>query len=125
MPGAAGAASALKMCYAAYTKGTAALLLAVRALAEAEGVTPTLLAEWDRSQPGLADRSQAAARGTGAKAWRFAGEMHEIADTFAAAGLPDGFHRAAAELYGRLAPLKDAPAPDLDGVLALLLGRGA
>jgi hypothetical protein len=27
------------------------------------------------------------------------GEMEEIADTFAAAGLPEGFHRAAAEVY--------------------------
>jgi uncharacterized protein DUF1932 len=36
--------------------------------------------------------------GTG---WRWACEMEEIADTFAATGLPDGFHRAAAEIYRR------------------------
>jgi len=51
-----GAASALKMCYAAFTKGSSALLLGVRALAEAEGVQQELLAEWDLSQPGLAAR---------------------------------------------------------------------
>ena len=35
--------------------------------------------------------------------------MAEIAATFAAAGLPDGFHAAAAQLYARLAVLRDAP----------------
>ena len=34
-----------------------------------------------------------------AKGWRWVGEMEEIADTFDAAGLPGGFHRAAAEVY--------------------------
>ena len=49
-------ASAVKMAYAAWTKGTAALLLAARALARAEGVEDALLAEWTLSQPSLADR---------------------------------------------------------------------
>jgi hypothetical protein len=83
------AASALKMCYAAWTKGTSALLLAIRAAADAHGVEEALLAEWARSQPDLAARSQAAA-GTARKAWRFAGEMDQIAACFAEAGLPDG-----------------------------------
>jgi 3-hydroxyisobutyrate dehydrogenase-like beta-hydroxyacid dehydrogenase len=39
-------ASAVKMAYAGWTKGTAALILAVRELARAEGVEDTLLAEW-------------------------------------------------------------------------------
>ena len=34
-----GAASAVKVCYAAWTKGTSAVLLSIRALAVAEGVT--------------------------------------------------------------------------------------
>lgn len=123
LDGPPGAASALKMCYAAYTKGASALLLMVRALAASEGVSDSLLAEWALSQPGLAERSDAAARATAAKAWRFEGEMHEIADTVAAAGLPEGFHRAAAVLYGRMAPLKDAPSPGIDEVVAALIGR--
>ena len=41
--------------------------------------------------------------GGAAKAWRWAGEMDEAADAVAAAGLPDGFSRAAAEIYRRLA----------------------
>jgi 3-hydroxyisobutyrate dehydrogenase-like beta-hydroxyacid dehydrogenase len=120
LDGGPGAASALKMAYAAYTKGLSALVLAVRALAEAEGITPALLAEWALSQPGLTERSVHMARATAPKAWRFADEMHEIADTFAAAALPDGFHRAAAEIYRRLAQLKDAPDAALEDVLELL-----
>ena len=39
----------------------------------------------------------------GAKAWRWAGEMDEAADAMAAAGVPDGFSRAAAAVYRRMA----------------------
>jgi 3-hydroxyisobutyrate dehydrogenase-like beta-hydroxyacid dehydrogenase len=105
------AASAIKMCYAAWTKGSQALVMAVRALATAEGVDEALLAEWHRSQPDLPKRSENAARGTARKAWRWVGEMDEIAATFDADGLPDGFHRAAGELYRRMAIYKDAAAP--------------
>jgi hypothetical protein len=94
-------ASALKMAYAAWTKGTAALILAVRELAEAEGIGDELLAEWRVSQPELEKRLDAAERSASAKGWRWVGEMEEIADTFAADGLPDGFHRAAAEIFRR------------------------
>jgi 3-hydroxyisobutyrate dehydrogenase-like beta-hydroxyacid dehydrogenase len=96
-----GDASAVKMAYAAWTKGTAALLLAVRALARAEGVEETLLAEWELSLPNLPERSERAAASAGAKGWRWVGEMEEIASTFDAAGLPDGFHLAAAEIFRR------------------------
>jgi 3-hydroxyisobutyrate dehydrogenase-like beta-hydroxyacid dehydrogenase len=106
-----GAASALKMAYAAVTKGTSALLMGVRALAASEGVDDALLAEWRRSQPDLPKRSEAAARDNARKAWRFVGEMDEIAATFEAAGLPGGFHRAAGEIYRRLTRYKDAVTP--------------
>jgi 3-hydroxyisobutyrate dehydrogenase-like beta-hydroxyacid dehydrogenase len=96
-----GSASAVKMAYASWTKGSAALLLAARALARAEGVEPVLLGEWGISQPGLERRSAAAAGSATAKGWRWVAEMEEIAATMAAAGLPDGFHQAAAEIYRR------------------------
>ncbi len=121
VPGEAGAASALKMCFAAYTKGTSALLLAIRALATAEGVDDALLEEWAISQPDLTGRSEGAARGTAGKAWRFVGEMEEIAATFTANSLPGDFHQAAAEIYRRMAPLKDEPGADLAAVLERLL----
>jgi 3-hydroxyisobutyrate dehydrogenase-like beta-hydroxyacid dehydrogenase len=94
-----GAASAVKMAYAAWTKGTAALLLAVRSLARVEGVESTLLEEWELSLPDLADRSLRAAESAATKGWRWVGEMEEIAATFAADDLPAGFHLAAADVF--------------------------
>lgn len=123
MTGGLTAASALKMAYAAYTKGSSALLLAVNALAQQAGVRETLVAEWELSQPGLAGRSEATARGTSRKAWRFAGEMQEIAHTFAELGLPDGFHTGAQEIYQRMSELKDLPPAELAEVLAHIAGK--
>jgi 3-hydroxyisobutyrate dehydrogenase-like beta-hydroxyacid dehydrogenase len=94
-------ASAVKMAYAAWTKGTAAMLLAIRELARREGVEDTLLAEWELSLPELRERYDRAERSAAAKGWRWVGEMEEIAATFEADGLPGGFHRAAAEVFRR------------------------
>jgi 3-hydroxyisobutyrate dehydrogenase-like beta-hydroxyacid dehydrogenase len=124
------AASALKMAYAAWTKGTAALLLAIRATARASGTEEALLAEWVRSQPDLVVRSQNAAISAATKGWRWVGEMDEIAATFAEIGLPAGFHEAAADIFRRSPQLAE---PSLDDVVAGLLaphndiqeGRGA
>jgi 3-hydroxyisobutyrate dehydrogenase-like beta-hydroxyacid dehydrogenase len=119
------AASAIKMAYAAWTKGSQALIMNVRALAAAEGVDEALLAEWVRSQPDLPKRSENAARGTARKAWRWVGEMEEIAATFKGVGLPDGFHAAAGELYRRMSGYKDAPAPpSMEDVAKTLLAEG-
>ena len=116
----AGAASAVKMCYASWTKGTSALILSVRALATIEGVEEALLGEWRTSQPQLIKRSEDAAAGSAPKAWRFVGEMEEIAATFAAAGLPDGFHLAAAEVWRRLSSYKDGGRPSVADVVEVL-----
>jgi len=122
--GAAGAASALKACYAAWTKGATALLAAIRALATHEGVEGALLEEWKRSQPELPKRSEVVTV-QARKAWRWIGEMEEIAASFEAAGLPAGFHLAAAELYRRLEGFKDGTsAPALAEVTAAFR-RGA
>ena len=122
--GPATAASALKMAYASWTKGTAALLLAARALAQAEGVEDVLLAEWAMSQPQLAAQSVRSAHSGATKGWRWVGEMEEIAQSMAAAGVPDGFHQAAAEVFRRCPHLPDAaPGPDLTAtVLGALTG---
>jgi 3-hydroxyisobutyrate dehydrogenase-like beta-hydroxyacid dehydrogenase len=92
-----GDASAVKMVYAAWTKGTAALLLAIRDVARHYEVED----EWRRAAPELEERLARAERSAATKGWRWTGEMEEIADTFAAAGRPDGFHRAAAEVFAR------------------------
>jgi 3-hydroxyisobutyrate dehydrogenase-like beta-hydroxyacid dehydrogenase len=117
---AVGAASALKMCYAAWSKGTTALLVSIRALAQSERVDTHLLQEWSLSSPGplqQSDKIPGAAR----KAWRWVAEMEEIAASFEAAKLSGGFHRAAADVYGRFADFKeDAATPALAAVIAKL-----
>jgi 3-hydroxyisobutyrate dehydrogenase-like beta-hydroxyacid dehydrogenase len=108
------AASALKMAYAGWTKGSAALLLTVRAAAAAYGVEDALLAEWEQSIPSLPERSRSAARSADEKGWRWVAEMEEIAATMAAAGLPAGFHEAAADVFrarAATAPRAGRPAP--------------
>jgi 3-hydroxyisobutyrate dehydrogenase-like beta-hydroxyacid dehydrogenase len=124
LDGPVGAASALKIAYAGWNKGMQALLMGVRALAVAEGVDPALLAEWRISQPEAAGRSERAVHDNARKAWRFVGEMSEIARAFARVGLPAGFHEAAGEVYRRLAPYKDAPPPTVEEAVGALL-RGA
>jgi len=115
-----GQASALKMAFAAWSKGSTALLIAVRALAEAEGVTEGLLESWARLSPDLAQRSEQAALGAAPKAWRWSGEMREIAQSFASVGLPPDFHEAAAKLYEKLDAFKTEEA-SLPAVLRALL----
>jgi hypothetical protein len=110
MEGEVSAASALKVCYAAWNKGATALLGQIRALAQQEGVDQALLDEWKISQPDIPKRSEmitVSAR----KAWRWIAEMEEIAASFEAAGMPGGFHRAAADVYRRLEGFNEAAKP--------------
>ena len=119
---ATGHASAIKMCYAAWTKGTTALLCAILGTAEALEVREELEARWARDWSGFDEEAVERVRRVTAKAWRFAGEMEEISSTFADAGLPGDFHAAANDIYRRIAHFKDAPAtPQLADVLAALL----
>ncbi len=117
-----GKASALKMCYAAYTKGTRALLLALLAAAERLEVRGDLENQWSRDESGYAEEATAATRPVASKAWRYVGEMEEIAATFTEAGIPGGFHLAAAEIFRRLAHFKEAPErPSFETLLQALL----
>lgn len=114
-------ASALKMAYAAWTKGSSALLLSVAALAKELAVEDALRQEWTLSQPQLEDRLEQVASRTPPKAWRFKGEMLEIAKTYQAAGLPNGFHSAASSLYERLEDFKERDLFDVQDVINALL----
>ena len=102
----AGKASAIKMCYAAYSKGTTALLASILAAAEVLGVREDLGRQWDMDDPGFSDQVNRRVMRTTDKAWRFTGEMEEIAATFEQAGLPGGFHQAAAEVFRRMANME-------------------
>jgi len=116
-----GKASALKVCFAAYSKGTTALLSAIQALAETHGIRDELMDQWQVMGPDFAGQAQQRTRRVTAKAWRFEGEMHEIAATFSSANLPAGFHLAAEKIYHRLAEYKDQDMPELEQVLQTLL----
>lgn len=117
-----GKASALKMCFAAYSKGTTALLCAVVAASEALGVREELEQQWSRDGSNFAEQASQKVRQVTAKAWRFTGEMEEIAATLSAAGVPGDFHNAAANIYRRMADFKEAPMlPTLEEVLTALL----
>jgi len=115
------AASALKMCYASWTKGTSALLISIRAVARRQGVEQALVDLWGRAQPSLLARSDAEG-GVAGRAWRWVDEMAEIARTFEDAGLPGGAADAASRLYERLASFKDVDTPpSLDELLTAVL----
>jgi 3-hydroxyisobutyrate dehydrogenase-like beta-hydroxyacid dehydrogenase len=99
LTGAAPAASALKMTYAAWTKTTAALLVSIRDTAAAYGVDADLATEWAISQPHLADAWLRAREQTQEKGWRWAYELAEVGRTFAAVGQPEGFGAAASVVF--------------------------
>lgn len=117
-----GQASGLKMCYAAYTKGTTALLASILALAEKLDVRDTLEARWDQNWPGFETASHKRICQSASKAWRFEGEMKEISKAFDETGLPRGFHAAAQEIFGYLREYKNAQTlPDFEAVLQSLI----
>jgi Domain of unknown function (DUF1932) len=92
LPGGVGAASALKMAFGGWNKIGVLLAAQAHAIAGAYGVGEALAAEGVPTENVLR---------AGPKAWRWAAEMQEIADTCAELGLPDGLGRAAAEVCAR------------------------
>jgi hypothetical protein len=121
-----GDASALKLAYAAWSKGSQALLVTIRALAEAEGVRDWLEAEWRRSGGELSAATDRGVRAAATKGWRWSGEMEEIAGLLRHRGLPTGFHQAAAEVFARV-PRRGPtdPVPDGTALLESLQGKTA
>ena len=114
------AASALKMAYAGFSKGSSALLLAVNAFARKSGVLEALHKEWEISAPGLVRRSQNTAVSISRKAWRFGAEMDFISESFDEKNLPPEFHQGASALYRALEEFKDQPPAELIALLGAL-----
>jgi hypothetical protein len=98
-----GAASALKSCFALQSKALPAIWLAMAEAARAHGVEDALRGELARNGVDYAAELDGVAGRAAAKAWRWVGEMEEAGDALAAVGVPDGFSRAAAEMYRRMA----------------------
>jgi 3-hydroxyisobutyrate dehydrogenase-like beta-hydroxyacid dehydrogenase len=112
LPGGVGAASALKMAFGGWNKIGSALTAQAFAIARAYGVEEALAAEGVDAQRVVR---------AGPKAWRWAPEMEEVAETCAALGLPDGIGRGAAELFSRWEAHRDRPA-ELERLLDDLSG---
>jgi 3-hydroxyisobutyrate dehydrogenase-like beta-hydroxyacid dehydrogenase len=95
----AGDASAVKMCYAALTKGTTALMTELSVAAERLGVTAALRQEFAESQQAALERMANGVPAMVPKAHRWVGEMEEIARTFEDCGLTPKTYLGAAEIY--------------------------
>ncbi len=93
-----GRASAIKMAYAALTKGTMTLQAAVLMTAMRLGVFDELGREFEKSQPEAWAR-MGVLPFLPADSGRWIGEMEQIAATFRDAGVPDDFHRGAAAIF--------------------------
>ena len=94
-----GAASALKMCFATLTKGVQALAIQSFVTAELEGVGPAFRAELESVQANLLRSLAGSLPGMPPKAYRWVGEMEEIAKTFADVKLTPKIFEGAAEMY--------------------------
>jgi 3-hydroxyisobutyrate dehydrogenase-like beta-hydroxyacid dehydrogenase len=114
LEGGVGSASALKMAFGGWNKIGSALTAQAYAIARAYGVEDALAGEGVDSE-----RFVRSAR----KAWRWAPEMEEVADTCEALGLPGGLGRGASEIFSRWDAHRDRPA-DLDQLLDDLSPRG-
>ena len=98
-----GAASALKMSYAGITKGISALGSMMMLAATRAGVADRLRGELDRSHPAFIANFQRAIPDMFDKAYRFVGEMEEIADFVGEDKQAKQMYLAIAEFYTRIA----------------------
>ena len=103
--GGIGAASALKCSYAALTKGTQALGIALILGAMRAGVAPALRQELAESQPALRDFLARQIPNVYRKAYRWVAEMEEIGDHLGATADPGArdIYRGMARLFEHLA----------------------
>ena len=116
-----GQASGLKICFAANSKGKAALHTAILAAADNMGVRDALENQWDIFNPGFTAKSHERIRQVARKSWRFTGEMKEIAATLESNGLPREFFDAAAEIYERQITFKDVEKePAIEAILEMV-----
>jgi 3-hydroxyisobutyrate dehydrogenase-like beta-hydroxyacid dehydrogenase len=100
LDGDVGQASGLKMCYAAMTKGVQALGAELLVAARLLGVEDTLLAEQSEGDVATVRRFvERALQTMPPKAYRWIGEMEEIARCFEDLGLPGRLMLGAADVY--------------------------
>jgi len=120
LDGPIGAASALKMSYAGITKGFTALGAMMMLAANRGGVATALRAELDRSQPALLPWLQRSIPAMYSKAYRYVGEMEEIADYVGGDVSAQEMFDAFADFYTRLATDFDDKGAETDALSAFL-----
>jgi len=107
-----GDASAIKMCYAAMTKGTTALAVALLVAARKLGVEQALEKELRESRNDVFDWQVRNIASMPPKAYRWVPEMQEIAKTFGELGMTRRIFEGATDMYAMVAatPLgKESP----------------
>lgn len=102
LDGPIGMASGLKMVYASLTKGTSALYASTLMTAMSLGLYDELIAELEDSQAGTLTAMDRV-KTVSAQAFRWIGEMEEIAATFGDAGSSSHTHLGAAETFQKIA----------------------
>ena len=94
-----GSASAIKMSYAAMTKGLTAIAINSMIIAKLEGVEEAFAEELNFSQPNLFNHMKKWLPDMCPKAYRWVGEMEEIAKTFHDNDLSEKLFHGVAETY--------------------------
>jgi 3-hydroxyisobutyrate dehydrogenase-like beta-hydroxyacid dehydrogenase len=123
-----GQASGLKMCYASMTKGLQALGTELLVTARLLGLDEHLRKEMESSQPAIRQWLSKSMLGMPPKAFRWVGEMEEIAQTFEEVGLTPRMLLGAADMYRWIATTGPGhettenrdKGRDLDGLVAAL-----
>ncbi len=117
-----GKASAVKMCYAAMTKGTTALRTALLVAARRLEVYDELIAEMENSQAAALGAAEQGMRRLPNVAYRWIGEMEEIASTFEHVGVTPDFHTGAAQVFREVDATfaRDADLSDLANAVSRL-----
>jgi 3-hydroxyisobutyrate dehydrogenase-like beta-hydroxyacid dehydrogenase len=123
-----GQAKAIKMCYAALTKGLAALCTELLVAAETLGVSQPLKQQFQRSQSVLYERMERVLPRMPMRSRRWIGEMEEIAKTFDHIGLTPKILAGAADIYrfvgktdlAERTPEDSNPLPTLTEMLPIL-----
>jgi len=123
-----GQAKAIKMCYAALTKGLIALCTELLVAAETLGVSQPLKQQFQLSQSVLYERMERLLPRMPMKSRRWIGEMEEIAKTFDHIGLTPKILAGAADIYrfvgktdlAERTPEDSDPLPTLTETLSIL-----
>lgn len=98
-----GNASALKMCYGAFTKGALALGMELLLAGHKLGISEELAAEFEDTQGEVYKWILGRTIGMAPKAYRYVPEMLEVATTFEDVGMTPRMMQGAAEMFEMLA----------------------